>query len=68
MTKTTGAVWLEMKGEDVWLHVNAPSGNKASLNLGMRGSMNFDPTHIGRVLAEAAEEQVGRPGETGGKP
>ena len=39
---------------DCWLHIDAPSGNKASINLGQRGSMN-DDTLVGRVIREVAE-------------
>ena len=38
---------------DVWPHVNAPSGLKASLNLGQRGAIG-DRTIVGRALLEVA--------------
>ncbi len=39
---------------DCWLHIDAPSGLKASINLGQRGSMN-DQTIVGRTIREVAE-------------
>lgn len=38
---------------DCWLHIDAPSGLKASINLGQRGSMN-DQTTVGRTIREVA--------------
>jgi hypothetical protein len=40
--------------DDCWLHIDAPSGLKASINLGQRGSMN-DQTIVGRTIREVAE-------------
>lgn len=43
---------------ECWLHVNVPSGKKASFNLG-----KVDPERItGRVLAEAVADLGARPG------
>ena len=39
---------------DCWLHIDAPSGNKASINLGQRGDFN-DQTLVGNVIREVAE-------------
>ena len=41
---------------DCWLHITAPSGRRASLNLGQHGSIN-DGSFIGSVVREAAEEE-----------
>lgn len=38
---------------DCWLHMSAPSGNRASINLGQRGAMN-DISIVGRVMVEIA--------------
>jgi hypothetical protein len=38
---------------DCWLHIDAPSGLRASINLGQRGSMN-DQTIVGRTIREVA--------------
>lgn len=38
---------------DCWLHIDAPSGLKASINLGQRGGMN-DQTIVGRAIREVA--------------
>jgi len=43
---------------DCWLHINAPSGLRASINLGQCGSMN-DQTIFGRVIQEVAETESG---------
>jgi hypothetical protein len=40
---------------DCWLHIDAPSGNKASINLGQRGGFN-DQTIIGQVIREVASQ------------
>ena len=39
---------------DCWLHIDAPSGLKASVNLGQRGGWN-DQTIVGRAIREVAE-------------
>lgn len=39
---------------DCWLHIDAPSGKKASINLGQCGSMS-DKTPVGRVILEVAQ-------------
>lgn len=39
---------------DCWLHIDAPSGKKASINLGQRGGFN-DQTIVGQVIREVAE-------------
>jgi hypothetical protein len=39
---------------DCWLHVNAPSGLKASINLGQRGGFH-DQTIVGRAIREVAQ-------------
>jgi hypothetical protein len=38
---------------DCWLHIDAPSGLRASINLGQRGGMN-DQTIVGRTIREVA--------------
>lgn len=43
---------------DCWLHIDAPSGKKASINLGQRGGFN-DQTIVGQVIREVAEMLVG---------
>ncbi len=39
---------------DCWLHIDAPSGKKASINLGQRGGFN-DQTIVESVIREVAE-------------
>lgn len=39
---------------DCWLHIDAPSGKRASINLGQRGGFN-DQTIVGQVIREVAE-------------
>lgn len=39
---------------DCWLHIDAPSGKKASINLGQRGGFN-DQTIVGQTIREVAE-------------
>jgi hypothetical protein len=45
---------------DCWLHIDAPSGLKASINLGQRGSMN-DQTIVGRTIREVAALHEDKP-------
>jgi len=42
---------------DCWLHIDAPSGKKASINLGQRGTIN-DQTIVGSVIREVSELQL----------
>lgn len=39
---------------DCWLHIDAPSGKKAMINLGQRGGFN-DQTIVGQTIREVAE-------------
>ncbi len=39
---------------DCWLHIDAPSGKRASVNLGQRGGFN-DQSLVGQVIREVAE-------------
>ena len=53
MNQTKLKLTLKPSG-DCWLHIDAPSGLRASINLGQRGSMN-DQTIVGRTIREVAE-------------
>jgi hypothetical protein len=48
-------LWLSLKAcGDCWLNIEAPSGKRASLNLGPRGSSVDKSMIIGRVVLEVA--------------
>ena len=47
---------------DCWLHIKAPSGRQAAINLGQRGSFN-DQTFVGSVILEVAECSLARFGD-----
>lgn len=53
--QSSNAIRLSLKPcGDCWLHIDAPSGKKASINLGQRGDIN-DQTIVGSVIREMAE-------------
>ena len=47
---------ITQNGWDYWLHIDAPSGNKASINLGPRNRDNI----IDRVIREVAQSTMVR--------
>lgn len=56
MNKTNLSLTIKPCG-DCWPHITAPSGRKASLNLGQHGSFQ-DSSFIGSVVREAAEKEA----------